>query len=35
MDCHVEGDWVLIYEIEPDMLTLHATGAHRDLFKGY
>lgn len=35
MDCHVEGDWVLIYEIVADDLILHATGTHQDLFKGY
>jgi mRNA interferase YafQ len=35
MDCHVEGDWVLIYELVDDDLILHATGTHQDLFKGY
>lgn len=35
MDCHVEGDWVLIYELHPNELALHATGTHQDLFKGY
>ena len=33
-DCHVQGDWVLIYE--PDQksntVTFHRTGTHSDLF---
>jgi mRNA interferase YafQ len=35
MDCHVQGDWVLIYEIDPDAktVTFHRTGTHADLFK--
>lgn len=32
-DCHIEPDWVLIYEIENDELILRRTGAHADLFK--
>ena len=32
-DCHIEGDWVLIYE--PDKkagkVTFHRTGSHSDL----
>ena len=31
-DCHVEPDWVLIYKIEGDKLTLGETGTHSDLF---
>jgi mRNA interferase YafQ len=35
MDCHVQGDWALIYEIDPEAktVTFHRTGAHADLFK--
>ncbi|GHV70373.1 addiction module toxin, RelE/StbE family [Spirochaetia bacterium] len=33
-DCHVQGDWVLIYEIDPaaKTVTFHRTGTHSDLF---
>jgi mRNA interferase YafQ len=31
-DCHIEPDWILIYKIEPDILTLGRTGSHSDLF---
>lgn len=33
-ECHVEPDWLLIYRIEEDVLTLTAvrTGSHADLF---
>ena len=33
-DCHIEPDWVLIYHIDEDQLTLIAsrTGTHSDLF---
>lgn len=33
-ECHVEPDWLLIYHIEEDVLTLTAvrTGSHSDLF---
>ena len=36
-DCHIEGDWVLVYELEIDaggreMITFHATGNHEYLF---
>lgn len=34
-ECHVEPDWLLIYEITGDSLTLIAnrTGSHGDLFR--
>jgi mRNA interferase YafQ len=36
LDGHIEGDWVLIYEIDDDAaektVTLHRTGSHSDLF---
>ncbi len=33
-DCHVENDWVLLYEIKNDLLilVLADTGTHADLF---
>ena len=37
-DCHVEGDWVLIYELGVsedgnETITFHATGNHSNLFQ--
>ncbi len=32
-DCHIEPDWVLIYQITSDSLILERTGSHSDLFK--
>jgi mRNA interferase YafQ len=33
-ECHIEPDWLLIYDIaDPDVLALHRTGTHSDLFK--
>lgn len=34
-ECHIQGDWLLIYRIEGDVLilTLVRTGTHADLFK--
>lgn len=33
-ECHIEPDWLLIYEINNDLLTLFLmrTGTHSDLF---
>jgi mRNA interferase YafQ len=31
-DCHIAGDWVLIYEVTGDEVTLVRTGTHSDLF---
>lgn len=33
-ECHIEPDWLLIYKIEKDILTLTLTrtGTHSDLF---
>lgn len=31
-DCHIEPDWLLIYEIEDDNLILYRTGTHSQLF---
>ena len=34
-DCHIQGDWMLIYKIDKKVLTLllSETGTHSDLFK--
>jgi len=32
-DCHIEPDWLLIYEQTEDELVLIRTGTHTDLFK--
>jgi mRNA interferase YafQ len=32
-ECHLEPDWLLIYEAMPDFVTLIRTGTHSDLFK--
>jgi mRNA interferase YafQ len=33
-DCHIQGDWVLIYKINPveRTVTFYRTGSHSDLF---
>lgn len=31
-DCHIEGDWVLLYTTDKEMLRLERTGTHSDLF---
>jgi mRNA interferase YafQ len=32
-ECHLEPDWLLIYELTEDELILIRTGTHSDLFK--
>jgi mRNA interferase YafQ len=32
-ECHIEPDWLLIYRYSDDVLNLHRTGTHSDLFK--
>jgi mRNA interferase YafQ len=32
-ECHIEPDWLLIYEIIGEELRLARTGSHADLFK--
>jgi mRNA interferase YafQ len=34
-ECHVEPDWLLVYEVEPaaKKVVFHRTGTHSDLFK--
>jgi mRNA interferase YafQ len=31
-ECHVDPDWLIIYEIQEDELILIRTGTHSDLF---
>jgi len=31
-NCHIEPDWILIYQLREDELRLERTGAHADLF---
>jgi mRNA interferase YafQ len=31
-ECHIEPDWLLVYEIINNRLVLHATGSHSELF---
>ena len=31
-ECHVEPDWLLIYQLPPEELVLIRTGTHADLF---
>lgn len=31
-ECHVSGDWLLIYQVTDDELLLARTGTHSDLF---
>ncbi len=32
-DCHIEPDWLLLYEVTPVSVTLYRTGTHSDLFE--
>lgn len=32
-ECHIEPDWLLIYEIKNEALYLIRTGTHSDLFQ--
>jgi len=32
-ECHIEGDWLLIYVILNDAIRLERTGTHSDLFE--
>lgn len=33
-ECHIEGDWILIYEIilKKEVIIFHRTGTHSELF---
>lgn len=32
-DCHIEPDWLLLYQVDDNELILIRTGTHSDLFK--
>ncbi len=32
-ECHIEPDWLLIYDISDEFLELAAMGSHADLFR--
>jgi len=32
-ECHIEPDWLLIYELFEDVIKLRRTGSHAELFK--
>jgi mRNA interferase YafQ len=32
-ECHIEQDWLLIYEVTPSEVLLIRTGTHSDLFE--
>ena len=32
-ECHVRPDWLLIYKVSPELLTLVRTGSHHELFE--
>ena len=32
-ECHIEPDWLLIYDVSDDYIELAATGTHADLFE--
>jgi mRNA interferase YafQ len=32
-ECHIESDWLLIYQTESDRIIFERTGTHADLFQ--
>jgi mRNA interferase YafQ len=32
-ECHVEPDWLLVYDVTEELVELAATGTHADLFR--
>jgi len=32
-ECHITGDWLLIYKLEKDYVIFERTGSHSELFK--
>ena len=32
-ECHIRGDWLLIYRLSEDCLCLERTGSHSELFE--
>jgi mRNA interferase YafQ len=33
MECHIEGNWLLVYRYDGDDIYFVATGTHSDLFR--
>ena len=33
-ECHLAGDWILIYKFEKDTVIFERTGSHSELLKG-
>ncbi len=31
-ECHIQGDWLLIYQIDQDRITFVRTGSHSELY---
>ena len=34
-ECHIEGDWLIIFKASEKEALFYATGTHQDLFKKY
>ncbi len=32
-ECHIENDWLLVYDLTPTKVILYRTGTHADLFE--
>lgn len=32
-ECHMQPDWLLIYQMEDDMILFYRTGTHSELFR--
>lgn len=32
LECHIESDWLLIYDVNGEVVILVRTGTHEDLF---
>jgi len=32
LECHIEPDWLLVYEVSDEFVILYRTGSHSDLF---
>jgi len=32
-ECHIEADWLLVYNLEKEWIIFERTGSHSDLFK--
>lgn len=31
-ECHIKPDWLLVYDIDENVITLYRTGSHSDIF---